>query len=125
MKKRLKEMETEAAALRDMQAKAEKEMSTVQGIIKSPIVPCFIGIFLQSLDLQVNVCMKHVGMEDCAQFLLALSDGAGACQVFYLLYRQLFCFVSEVFVISGRFEQSCQYFPVVERDTKIYMLYRI
>lgn len=44
MKKRLKEMETEAAALRDMQAKAEKEMSTVQGIIKSPIVPCFISI---------------------------------------------------------------------------------
>lgn len=31
MKKRLKEMEEEAAALRDMQAKVEKEMSAVQG----------------------------------------------------------------------------------------------
>jgi polyadenylate-binding protein 2 len=32
MKKRLKEMEEEAAALRDMQAKVEKEMSAVQGM---------------------------------------------------------------------------------------------
>lgn len=31
MKKRLKEMEEEAAALREMQAKVEKEMSAVQG----------------------------------------------------------------------------------------------
>jgi polyadenylate-binding protein 2 len=31
MKKRLKEMEEEAAALRDMQAKVEKEMGAVQG----------------------------------------------------------------------------------------------
>jgi hypothetical protein len=31
MKKRLKEMEEEAAALRDMQAKVEREMSAVQG----------------------------------------------------------------------------------------------
>jgi len=31
MKKRLKEMEEEAAALRDMQAKVEKEMSAAQG----------------------------------------------------------------------------------------------
>lgn len=45
----------------------------------------FYKYSLQSLDLQVNVCMKHGVMEDCAQFLLALSDGAGACQVFYLL----------------------------------------
>lgn len=32
MKKRLKEMEEEAGALRDMQAKVEKEMGAVQGI---------------------------------------------------------------------------------------------
>lgn len=32
MKRRLKEMEEEAAALRDMQAKVEKEMGTVQGL---------------------------------------------------------------------------------------------
>lgn len=31
MKKRLKEMEDEAAALREMQAKVEKEMGSVQG----------------------------------------------------------------------------------------------
>lgn len=31
MKKRLKEMEEEAAALREMQAKVEKEMGAVQG----------------------------------------------------------------------------------------------
>lgn len=34
MKKRLKEMEEEAAALRDMQAKVEKEMSAAQGQFK-------------------------------------------------------------------------------------------
>lgn len=32
MKKRLKDMEDEAAALREMQAKVEKEMSSVQGV---------------------------------------------------------------------------------------------
>lgn len=32
MKRRLKEMEDEAAALREMQAKVEKEMSSAQGI---------------------------------------------------------------------------------------------
>lgn len=31
MKRRLKEMEDEAAALREMQAKVEKEMGSVQG----------------------------------------------------------------------------------------------
>lgn len=31
MKKRLKEMEDEAAALREMQAKVEKEMGSAQG----------------------------------------------------------------------------------------------
>lgn len=31
MKKRLKEMEDEAAALKEMQAKVEKEMGSVQG----------------------------------------------------------------------------------------------
>lgn len=33
MKKRLKEMEEEAAALREMQAKVEKEMGSAQGLI--------------------------------------------------------------------------------------------
>ena len=34
MKKRLKDMEDEAAALREMQAKVEKEMSSVQGFFR-------------------------------------------------------------------------------------------
>lgn len=33
MKKRLKEIEEEAGALREMQAKVEKEMGAVQGIL--------------------------------------------------------------------------------------------
>lgn len=33
MKKRLKEIEEEAGALREMQAKVEKEMGAVQGIV--------------------------------------------------------------------------------------------
>lgn len=37
MKKRLKEMEEEAAALREMQAKVEKEMGAVQGLPPSRI----------------------------------------------------------------------------------------
>lgn len=37
MKKRLKEMEEEAAALREMQAKVEKEMGAVQGLTPSRI----------------------------------------------------------------------------------------
>lgn len=42
MKKRLKEMEEEAAALREMQAKVEKEMGSVQGIslfLPPPLLP--------------------------------------------------------------------------------------
>jgi len=49
MKKRLKEMEDEAAALREMQAKVEKEMGSVQGASFF----CFV-IF----SLQKNVYMK-------------------------------------------------------------------
>lgn len=41
MKKRLKEMEEEAAALREMQAKVEKEMGAVQGPFLF-LPPCFI-----------------------------------------------------------------------------------
>lgn len=38
MKKRLKEIEEEAGALRDMQAKVEKEMGAVQGINPLPFI---------------------------------------------------------------------------------------
>lgn len=42
MKKRLKEMEDEAAALREMQAKVEQEMGAVQG---SPVFPLHRRIY--------------------------------------------------------------------------------
>ena len=41
MKRRLKEMEEEAAALRDMQAKVEKEMGVIQGVY-IPVSPLLI-----------------------------------------------------------------------------------
>lgn len=60
MKKRLKEMEEEAVALREMQAKVEKEMGAVQGQII--IIVYFLGIscfrvlvrLIGSPDLLVN-----------------------------------------------------------------------
>lgn len=46
MKRRLKEMEDEAAALREMQAKVEREMSSGQGLYASAsnLFPCFFPI---------------------------------------------------------------------------------
>lgn len=44
MKKRLKEMEDEAAALREMQAKVEKEMGSVQGCLFMEFLVFFISI---------------------------------------------------------------------------------
>lgn len=41
MKKRLKEIEEEAGALREMQAKVEKEMGSVQGILSNFDI-CFV-----------------------------------------------------------------------------------
>ena len=48
MKKRLKEMEDEAAALREMQAKVEKEMGSVQGeslffVLEFPLSSILLG----------------------------------------------------------------------------------
>jgi len=42
MKKRLKEIEEEAGALREMQAKVEKEMGAVQGFFHSFIQICLL-----------------------------------------------------------------------------------
>lgn len=50
MKKRLKEMEDEAVALREMQAKVEKEMGSVQGL-------SFYPWFMFDLLLLVDVCL--------------------------------------------------------------------
>ena len=46
MKRRLKEMEEEAAALRDMQAKVEKEMGVLQGFETPNFVDSFISLEL-------------------------------------------------------------------------------
>lgn len=47
MKKRLKEIEEEAGALRDMQAKVEKEMGAVQGFSSiQNIRSCFHVLYL-------------------------------------------------------------------------------
>ena len=52
MKKRLKEMEEEAAALREMQAKVEKEMGAVQGsCFKFSPFPMFAPDLLENLGL--------------------------------------------------------------------------
>lgn len=48
MKKRLKEMEEEAAALREMQAKVEKEMGAVQGSLFSLSYSLFFNFLLVS-----------------------------------------------------------------------------
>lgn len=45
MKKRLKEMEEEAAALREMQAKVEKEMGGVPGPISQLLLPFWVFKF--------------------------------------------------------------------------------
>lgn len=45
MKKRLKEMEEEAAALREMQAKVEKEMGAVQGLFLHPLIPEYRTVY--------------------------------------------------------------------------------
>lgn len=42
MKKRLKEIEEEASALREMQAKVEKEMGAVQGLFVSFVQISFL-----------------------------------------------------------------------------------
>ena len=51
MKKRLKEIEDEAGALREMQAKVEKEMGAVQGCFLGFIWSEFLIIFLNNFDL--------------------------------------------------------------------------
>ena len=66
MKKRLKEMEDEAAALREMQAKVEKEMGAVQGF--------FFFQFLVEFLCDLNFIIKDVrvlgfGSQDCDIFV--------------------------------------------------------
>ena len=54
MKKRLKEMEEEAAALREMQAKVEKEMGAVQGL--HPYIFFFFNYLLFEEILRCGAC---------------------------------------------------------------------
>lgn len=53
MKKRLKEMEDEAAALREMQAKVEKEMGSAQG---APFSAQFFAMLLLFSILSYLLC---------------------------------------------------------------------
>lgn len=56
MKKRLKEIEDEAGALRELQAKVEKEMgASVPGLFLSFSVPLLILLFL---DLASSYCLR-------------------------------------------------------------------
>ncbi|XP_047155676.1 polyadenylate-binding protein 2-like isoform X2 [Vigna umbellata] len=57
MKKRLKEMEDEAAALREMQAKVEKEMGSVQGHASTYK---FSGFVLQQLKVDYSCTPEEV-----------------------------------------------------------------
>lgn len=63
MKRRLKEMDEEADALREMQAKVEKEMGSVQGFSFLSLIFRFLRIFLV----------------ECASFLSPF------CTIFFLL----------------------------------------
>lgn len=63
MKKRLKEMEEEAAALREMQAKVEKEMGSVQGD------DCWI------LHLQIYIPVCHVFCSDVFPLIILMVQG--------------------------------------------------
>lgn len=59
MKKRLKEMEDESAALREMQAKVEKEMGSAQGasfffLLGFKFVFCFGTFFSSFFFIQEN-----------------------------------------------------------------------
>lgn len=63
MKKRLKEMEEEAAALREMQAKVEKEMGAVQGILRS--IQGFDSLIVSSfyhLESICLICVRFLGL---------------------------------------------------------------
>lgn len=55
MKKRLKEMEDEAAALREMQAKVEKEMGAVQGSL-FPFSCCGGSLHFKVSGLHLSTC---------------------------------------------------------------------
>lgn len=86
MKKRLKEMEDEAAALREMQAKVEKEMGAVQG----PLLPSlfrnlchnrfsFLSLFFFSLFLFIpllgfGLFAAMVSVEGCVNEEIEATD---------------------------------------------------
>lgn len=56
MKKRLKEMEDEAAALREMQAKVEKEMGAIQGLFRT--LTFFSSFFFSHSSSSILVIMN-------------------------------------------------------------------
>lgn len=64
MKKRLKEMEEEAAALREMQAKVEKEMGAVQGLPSSRITLDYINFEISTAAS--SICLITIPHTDPA-----------------------------------------------------------
>lgn len=91
MKKRLQEIEEEAGALREMQAKVEKEMGATQGlfaylsaahlvtcylcgfIVTSDLIFCLFGFFI-CIFLQLGLCQKEIA---CIVFSRNLKDNKG------------------------------------------------
>jgi hypothetical protein len=68
MKKRLKEIEEEASALREMQAKVEKEMGAVQGfILNIMIFSQILQFFIQSL---IQICISFGSIIVFLSFLI-------------------------------------------------------
>ncbi|GER55540.1 polyadenylate-binding protein 1 [Striga asiatica] len=89
MKKRLKEMEDEAAALREMQAKVEQEMGSVQGSFLPSIDPILHSKSLQLLCQILSVWAKSAVLN-------------GAEMRYAILFVKL-----KILVVSLRLQQIC------------------
>lgn len=72
MKKRLKEMEDEAAALREMQAKVEQEMGAAQGCSLLPLWRLFNHCIHFLLMLLLGICMLFSNVDMCKTWLLVI-----------------------------------------------------
>lgn len=94
MKRRLKEMEEEAAALREMQAKVEKEIGTVQGL-HNPLIINSIIIHVQMLMSLLELYVVIV-----FDFLFVLATLESMLIIIITSYLVFFCKVFYVSVVS-------------------------
>lgn len=94
MKRRLKEMEEEAAALREMQAKVEKEIGTVQGL-HNPLIINSIIIHVQMLMSLLEFYVVIV-----FDFLNVLATLESTLIIIITSYLVFFCKVFYVSVVS-------------------------